>query len=54
VYNNALLLQNKIEDQTNCIMKTKGPSVKVMLLNEVIKHPLIKPNLDIGRFRDSF
>ncbi len=53
VYNNTLLLQKKFEDQTNCIMKTKGPFVKVMLLNEVIKHPLFKPNL-IPRFCDSF
>jgi hypothetical protein len=28
----------KIKDQKNCIMKTKGSFVKVMLLNEVDKH----------------
>jgi hypothetical protein len=28
--------------------------VKVVLLNEVIKHPLFKPKFDIGRFFDSF
>jgi hypothetical protein len=39
----------KIEHQKNCIMKTKGPFVKVISLNEAIKHPLIQPNLDIGR-----
>jgi len=43
-----------IEDQRNHIMKIKGPFVKVMLLNEVIKHLLLKPNFDIGRFFDSF
>jgi hypothetical protein len=31
-------------------MKIKGPFVKVILLNETIKHPLFQPNLDIGRF----
>jgi hypothetical protein len=35
-------------------MKTKGPFVKVVLLNEVVKHPLFKSNFDIGRFFDSF
>jgi hypothetical protein len=35
-------------------MKTKGPFVKIVLLNEVVKHPLFKPNFDIGRFFDSF
>ncbi len=43
-----------IEDQRNPIMKTKGPFVKVMLLNEIIKHHLFKPNFEIGRFFDSF
>ncbi len=35
-------------------MKIKGPFVKVLLLNEIIKHPLFKPNFDNGRFFDSF
>jgi hypothetical protein len=35
-------------------MKTKGAFVKVMLLNEVIKHFLLKPNFNIGRFFDLF
>jgi hypothetical protein len=35
-------------------MKTKGPFVKVVLLNEVIKHPLFQPNLDIGSFLTHF
>jgi hypothetical protein len=43
-----------IEHEKNCIMKTKGPFVKVVLLNEVVKHPLFKPNFDIGGFFDSF
>jgi hypothetical protein len=50
VSNSTLLLQKKIEDERNCIMKTEGPYVKVILWNEVIKHPLLKPNLEIGRF----
>jgi len=29
-------------------MKTKGSFMKVVLLNEVVKHPLFKPNFDIG------
>jgi hypothetical protein len=44
----------KIEDQRNLIVKTKGPFVKVVLLNEVVEHPLFKPNFDIGRFFDPF
>jgi hypothetical protein len=35
-------------------MKTKGPFMKVVLLNEVVKHPLFKPNFNIGIFFDSF
>jgi hypothetical protein len=53
LFNNTLLLQ-KIEDQRNGIMKTKGPFVKVVLFNEVVKHPLFKPNVDIARIHDSF
>jgi hypothetical protein len=49
VSNSTLLLQ-KIEDEVNCIMKIKGPFMKVMLLNEVVKHPLFKPNFDIEFF----
>jgi hypothetical protein len=30
----------KIEDEINCIMKTKGFFIKIMLLNEIVKHPL--------------
>jgi hypothetical protein len=44
----------KIEDKKSCIMKTKGPFMKVMLLNEVVKHLLFKPNIDIERFFYSF
>jgi hypothetical protein len=40
----------KIEDETTCIMKTKGPIMKVVLLNEVVKHPLSKLNFDIESF----
>jgi hypothetical protein len=35
-------------------MKIKGPFMKVMSLNEIVKHPLFKPNFDIGIFFDSF
>ncbi len=38
------------EDEINCIMKIKGPFMKIMSLNEVVKHPLFKPNFDIGIF----
>jgi hypothetical protein len=33
----------KTEHQKNCIMKIKGPFVKVVSLNEIIKHPLFQP-----------
>jgi hypothetical protein len=39
-----------IEDEIKCIMKTKRPFMKVVLLNEVVKHLLFKPNFDIGIF----
>jgi hypothetical protein len=44
----------KIKDEINYIMKIKGSFMKVMSLNEVIKHPLFKPNFDIGILFDSF
>jgi hypothetical protein len=44
----------KIEDEINFIMKIKGPFMKVMSLNEAIKHPLFKPNFDIGILFHSF
>jgi hypothetical protein len=28
----------KIEDEINCMIKAKGPLMKIMLLNEVVKH----------------
>jgi hypothetical protein len=31
-------------------MKIQGRFMKVVLLNEIIKHPLFKPNSHIGRF----
>ncbi len=37
----------KIGHEKNCIMKTKGSFVKVISLNEVVKHPLFQPNLNI-------
>jgi len=42
-----LYYYKKFEDEINCIMKTKELFMKVMLLNETIKHPLFKPNFDI-------
>jgi hypothetical protein len=35
-------------------MKIKGPFMKVMPFNEVVKHPLFKPNFDIGKKKNSF
>jgi hypothetical protein len=43
-----------IEDEKNCIMKIKGPFIKVVSLNEVVKHHLFKPNFDIEILFDSF
>ncbi len=43
-----------IQDKINCIMKVKGPFMKVMSLNEAMKHPLFKPNFNIGILFDSF
>ncbi len=40
----------KFEDQRNVIMKIKGPFMKVVLLNEVVKHPLFKSNFDCKSF----
>jgi hypothetical protein len=37
----------KKEDEINCIMK-------VVSLNEIVKHILFKPNFDIGILFDSF
>jgi hypothetical protein len=44
----------KFEDEINFIMKIKGPFMKVMSLNEAIKHPLFKLNFDSGIVFDSF
>jgi len=44
----------KIEDEINCMIKTKGPFMKIMSLNEVVKHHLFKPNFNIGNLFDSF
>jgi hypothetical protein len=38
------------EDEINCIMKIKVPFMKVMSLNETIKHLLFKPNFNIRIF----
>jgi hypothetical protein len=46
--------QKLIKDEINCIMKIKGPFMKVVSLNEVVKHPLLKLNFDIGILFDSF
>jgi hypothetical protein len=35
-------------------MKIKGPFMKVMSLNEVVKHLLFKPNFDIEILFDLF
>jgi hypothetical protein len=38
----------------NCVVKIKGPFMKVMSLNEVLKQVLFKPNFDIEILFDSF
>jgi hypothetical protein len=35
-------------------MNIKGPFMKVVLLNEVVKHPLFKPKFGIGIIFYSF
>jgi hypothetical protein len=40
----------KIEDEIDCVMKTKGAFMKIILLNVVVKHPLFKPKFDIEFF----
>jgi hypothetical protein len=42
----------KIESKKNGIMKIKRPFVKVMLFNEVIKGPSLKPKHEIITFDD--
>jgi hypothetical protein len=44
----------KIKDEINCIMKIKGPFMKVVSLNEIVKHPSFKPNFDIEILFDLF
>ncbi len=43
-----------IEDEIKCIMKIKGPFMKVLSLNEAIKHPSFKPKFDMGILFDPF
>jgi hypothetical protein len=43
-----------IENEINHIMKIKGPFVKAVSLNEVVKHHLFRPNFGIGILFDSF
>ncbi len=38
------------KNEINCIIKIKGLFMKVVSLNEVVKHPLFKPNFDIQIF----
>ncbi len=40
----------KIKDEINCIMEIKRPFMKVMSLNEAIKHHLFKLKFDIRFF----
>jgi hypothetical protein len=44
----------KFKDEINYIMKIKEPFMKIMSLNEDVKHLLFKPNFDTGIFFDSF
>jgi hypothetical protein len=43
-----------LEDEINYIMKTKEPFMKVVLLNEIVKHHLFKSNFDIENSFYSF
>jgi hypothetical protein len=47
------LYYKKIKDEIICIMKIKGPFIKIVLLNEAVKHFLFKLNFDIGILFDS-
>jgi hypothetical protein len=53
VSNSNLLLQ-KNEYKKNCIMKTKGPFMKLVSLNAIVKHALSQPNLDTISFLTHF
>jgi hypothetical protein len=41
------------ENDDVCIMIIEGPIIKVMLMNEVVKCPLLKPKFKIGTCNDS-
>jgi hypothetical protein len=45
VFNRTLLLLKKFEDEINYIMKIKGPFMKVVSLNETVKHFFIQIKL---------
>jgi hypothetical protein len=45
---------NFFEDEIKYIMKIKVPFMKVVSLNEVVKHPLFKPNFDVIILFNSF
>jgi hypothetical protein len=40
----------KLEDEINCIMQIKGPFMKIVSLNEIVKRPLFKPNFGMEFF----
>jgi hypothetical protein len=44
----------KNEDEINYIMKIKRPFMKIVSLNEVVKHLSFKPNFEIKILFDSF
>jgi hypothetical protein len=44
----------KIEDEIHYIMKIKRPFMKIVSLNEIVKHPLFKPNFVTRILFDSF
>ncbi len=46
----VLYYYKKIKYEINCIMKIKRPFMKVVSLNETIKHPSFKPKFDMGIF----
>ncbi len=50
----VLYYYRKIKDEINCIMKIKGPFMKIVYLNEIVKHFLFKQNFDIEILFDLF
>jgi hypothetical protein len=50
----CLIIPCHYKNDINCMIKTKGPFMKIMLLNEVVKHSLFKSNFNIRSFFTHF